>query len=62
MDGIMNNVTGILMAIIGVAILYTLVSPRNQTSQVIRAGAGGFSQALATAMGGSTVGAGVYGS
>lgn len=61
MDNIFKDVTGIAMAIIGVAILFTLVSPRNKTAQVINASAGGFSQALATAMGQSTTGGGVYG-
>lgn len=61
MDNILRDVTGIAMAIIGVAILYTLVSPNNRTSQVIGAAAGGFSTALSTAMGGrQVVGGGVY--
>lgn len=50
-----KDITGIAMAIIGVAILYTLVNPRNRTSQVIGAAAGGFSQALGTAMGAGNV-------
>lgn len=61
MNDIFKDVTGIAMAIIGVAILFTLVSPRNQTAQVIGASASGFSNALATAMGQSTTGTGVYG-
>lgn len=52
MNDIMRDVTGIAMAIVGVAILYTLVNPRNKTTAVIGAAAGGFSQALSTAMGG----------
>lgn len=55
MDGIMKDVTGIAMAIVGVAILYTLVNPNNRTAQVISASAGGFSQALSAAMGTNTV-------
>lgn len=61
MDSIMRDVTGIAMAIIGVAILYTLVSPRNQTGTVIRQAASGFSQVLGTAMGAGTSGGGIYG-
>lgn len=52
MGDIMRDVTGIAMAIVGVAILYTLVNPNNRTSQVIGAAAGGFSGALTAAMGG----------
>lgn len=52
MGDIMRDVSSIAMAIIGVAILYTLVSPNNQTSKVIGAASTGFSNALATAMGG----------
>ncbi|MHB1222380.1 MAG: hypothetical protein ACYC0J_10330 [Gammaproteobacteria bacterium] len=48
----MKDVTGIAMAIVGVAIIYTLVKPGAQTSQVIGAATSGFSNALATAMGG----------
>ncbi len=58
MNDIMRDVSGIAMAIIGVAILYTLVNPQNKTSEVIRAASGGFSNALATAMGGGGVSSG----
>ena len=51
MGEIMRDITGIAMAIIGVAILYTLVNPNNRTTQVISAATGGFSQALSAAMG-----------
>lgn len=51
MDNIMSNVTGIAMAIVGVALLYTLVNPQNKTAQVISAASGGFAQALGAAMG-----------
>ena len=54
MNDIIRDVTGIAMAIVGVAILYTLVSPQNKTAQVIQATAGGFSQALTAAMGGGS--------
>ena len=51
MNDIVRDVTGIAMAIVGVAILYTLVNPQNKTAQVIGAAAQGFSTALGTAMG-----------
>ncbi len=51
MNEIIHDVTGIAMAIVGVAILYVLVSPDNKTSQVISSASQGFSYALATAMG-----------
>lgn len=51
MNDIMKDITGIAMAIVGVAILYTLVNPQNKTAQVIQAASGGFSQALSAAMG-----------
>lgn len=62
MNEIFKDVTGIAMAIVGVAILYTLVNPRNNTAQVISAGTGGFAQALTAAMGGGvgTGGRGLY--
>lgn len=52
MGDIMKDVSGIAMAIVGVAILYTLVNPSNRTGDVIRSASGGFSSALAAAMGG----------
>lgn len=61
MNEIMKDISGIAMAIVGVAILYTLVNPRNNTAQVIGASTGGFAQALSAAMGGNVSGAGVYG-
>lgn len=54
MDKIMDNATGIAMAIIGVAILYTLVNPQNKTAQVVGAVSGGFAEALSAAMGNNT--------
>lgn len=51
MNDIVKDITGIAMAIVGVAILYTLVNPQNKTAQVISAAAGGFSQSLSAAMG-----------
>jgi len=52
MNDIVKDVTGIAMAIVGVAILYTLVNPQNKTAQVIQAASGGFATALNAAMGG----------
>lgn len=61
MNEVMKDITGIAMAIVGVAVLTVLLRPGSQTTQVIGASAGGFSQALATAMGGGsgTVGYGM---
>ena len=52
MNEIVKDITGIAMAIVGVAILYTLVNPNNKTAQVISAASGGFATALTAAMGG----------
>ncbi len=51
MNDIFKDVTGIAMAIVGVAILYTLVNPNNKTAQVIQAASSGFSSSLLAAMG-----------
>lgn len=59
MNEIVKDVTGIAMAIVGVAILYTLVNPQNKTSQVIQSASGGFAQALSAAMGNASRG-GLY--
>ena len=56
MNDIMKDVTGVALAIIGVAIIYTLVNPQNKTAQVIGAATSGFSNALYAAMGGSPAG------
>lgn len=52
MNEIFKDITGVAMAIVGVAILYTLVNKNNQTPAVISAASGGFAQALTAAMGG----------
>lgn len=52
MNEIMHDVTGIAMAIIGVAILAVIVSGKNQTTQVIGAASTGFASVLNVAMGG----------
>lgn len=56
-----KDVTSIALAIVGVAILYTLVNPQNKTSQVIGSAGQAFSGSLAAAMGGQVSGAGVFG-
>lgn len=50
MRDIVQAVVSIAIAIIGVAILSVLVSPKARTSQVIQASASGFSNALAVSM------------
>lgn len=60
-ENLFRDVTGVAMAIVGVAILYTLVSPRNKTAEVVRATSGGFATALSAAMGGQVSGGGVMG-
>ena len=59
MGDAMKDITAIGMAIVGVALLSTLVNRNNQTPAVIQAATGGFSQALSAAMGGGTNGYGV---
>jgi hypothetical protein len=49
-DKAITAVVSILTALIGVAILSILVSPASNTANVIKAGAGGFQCALATAL------------
>lgn len=48
---IVGGVVTILTAIVGVAIIATLVSNKAQTSQVITSGGSAFSAALGTALG-----------
>jgi hypothetical protein len=50
MNPILEAVTTVLIAIVGVAIIALIISPRARTSQVIQATASGFSNSLATAM------------
>jgi hypothetical protein len=50
MHPIIESITTILIAIVGVAIIALIISPKAKTSQVIQAGASGFSNSLATAM------------
>lgn len=49
-DQLIAAVTTVLMAIVGVAIIATLVSKNANTAGVISAGASGFSQSLGTAL------------
>lgn len=61
MDEIFKDITGIAMAIVGVALLYTLVNPQNKTAQVIGASSQGFAYALSAAMGNSVQSIGTLG-
>jgi PRD1 phage membrane DNA delivery len=58
MSDIMKDLTAVLMAVIGVAILAVLVSQRNNTVGVINAASGGFGSILGVAMGGGMSGSG----
>jgi uncharacterized membrane protein YbjE (DUF340 family) len=49
-EQLITSVVTILTAIVGVAIIAVLVSKNANTAGVIGAGAGGFSQSLATAL------------
>lgn len=51
MPDIMKDITGIALAVIGLATLTVLVRPGSNTAQVIGASAQGFSSVLNTAMG-----------
>lgn len=59
MNEIMKDITGVVMAIVGVAILTVIVSKQNNTTGVISAATGGTANLLSVAMGGapsSTIG------
>lgn len=58
MNDYIGPIVTVLTAIIGVAILATLVSNRANTANVIKAGAGGFSNILGTALSPVTGGSG----
>jgi PRD1 phage membrane DNA delivery len=49
-DQLITSVTTVLTAIIGVAIIATLVSKNANTSQVLQSGGQAFSQSLGTAL------------
>lgn len=53
MNEIMKDITGVVMAIVGVAILTVIVSRQNNTSGVIQAATSGTASLLAVAMGGA---------
>lgn len=53
MNEIFKDVTGVAMAIVGVAILAVMVSRNSNTTGVIGAASGGFAQVLGVAMGGA---------
>jgi PRD1 phage membrane DNA delivery len=53
MNDIMKDITAVLMAVIGVAILAVIVSQRNNTVGVLNAASGGFGSILGVAMGGA---------
>lgn len=55
-ENIFRDITSIALAIVGVAVLYTLVNPRNKTAQVVQASSTGFATALAAAMGANVAG------
>ena len=50
MNGMLEAAVTIAIAIVGVAILSVIVSPKSQTSQVIQSVASGFGNSLAVAM------------
>lgn len=50
MHPFLEAVTTVAIAIVGVAIIALIISPKSKTSQVIQATASGFSNSLATAM------------
>jgi uncharacterized membrane protein YbjE (DUF340 family) len=58
-EQLITSVVTVLTAIIGVAIIATLVSKNANTSQVIQAGSQGFSTALGTALSPVTGGSGL---
>lgn len=57
-DQLIVSVTTVLLAIVGVAIIATLVSKNANTSQVIQSGGAAFSQSLGTALSPVTGGSG----
>jgi len=58
---VVKDFTGVLLAIVSVAILYVLVAPNNQTGTVVKDTFSGFAGALSAAMGGGSSGTGIYG-
>lgn len=62
MNEIMQDITSVAMAIVGVAILAVIVSKQNDTSGVIKAASGGFASVLGVAMGPAAGQSSMYGS
>ncbi len=54
MNDIFKDISGIAMAIVGVAILTVVLRPQSQTVQVLSTAGNVFSQSLGTAMGGGS--------
>lgn len=50
MDQLTQSIVSILTAVVGVALLATIVSKKSNTAGVLTAGASGFSQILGTAL------------
>jgi hypothetical protein len=64
MNDIMKDITAVVMAIVGVALLTVIVSQKNNTSGVIGAATSGTANLLSVAMGGTStasVGGGTMG-
>lgn len=57
-DSLVTGLVTVVLAIISLATLATILSPQAQTANVIKAGAGGLSQDIATAVSPVTGGAG----
>jgi hypothetical protein len=49
-EGFLTSVVTVFMALIGIAILAVILSPKAQTAQVIQAGTSGFSSVLGAAL------------
>jgi len=56
MNEIFKDLTGVAMAIVGVAILAVIVSRNSNTTGVIRSATTGFADVLSTAMSGASTG------
>lgn len=54
MDEIIKDATGVMMAVVGVAILAVIVSKNSNATGVIGSASSGFAQVLSVAMGGAS--------
>lgn len=61
MDGAMEKIVTILVAIIGLATLVALIAPKSRTSEVITSGGNAFSKILGTALAPISGGGGIGG-